>query len=211
MLVGKDNFIKNTFFTFYFHFLSNLERSSFGGLGEKIIRHHHFSPPSSPNQTPIPPIFSFYFLLFFFSFLFFLTLSKIIPIKHTINGFPMILGLPTWHLLDQSPWPNIFFRCWIPWHNVFFFYTNHTNHHTVQNSHSSTTLADLQQNPLHPRQLSSHWWAWMNKLKNLYSSKLRECHCRSHGKAVLIAEGPQRDRIVLFLVLRSTIAIEVSI
>ena len=86
---------------------------------------------------------------------------------------PTIPGVP-------NNFPNTMAQCVFLLHQSHKpqYNTNHANHNTVQNSHSSTTLADLQQNPLHPKLLSSHWWAWMNKLKNLYSSKLRECHCR---------------------------------
>lgn len=51
-------------------------------------------------------------------------------------GFPMTLWLRTRHSLGLSPWSNIFLGCRVPWYNFFFFYTNHTNHNTVQNFHS---------------------------------------------------------------------------
>ena len=46
LLVAKQNFVKIIVSHFHFHFLPNLGRSSFGGLGEKIVGPYHFSTPS---------------------------------------------------------------------------------------------------------------------------------------------------------------------
>ena len=46
LLVAKENFVKIIVSHFHFHFLPNLGRSSFGGLGEKIVGPYHFSTPS---------------------------------------------------------------------------------------------------------------------------------------------------------------------
>ena len=62
LLVWKENFVKNTPSSFHFHFLSNLERSSFGGLGKKTAEPHYVSLPL-PSQ---PNTLIFTFLIFVF-------------------------------------------------------------------------------------------------------------------------------------------------
>lgn len=70
LLVGNDNFTKNTFSPLHFYFLFNLEKSSFGGLGAKRVKPHHFllSPPL-PTKHPSHPYFLQFSNLFFFFFL----------------------------------------------------------------------------------------------------------------------------------------------
>ena len=63
LLVVKQNFIKIIVSHFHFHFLPNLGRSSFGGLGEKIVGPYHFSTPSHLTH-----LLSYFPLLFFHHF-----------------------------------------------------------------------------------------------------------------------------------------------